>query len=259
MEFNQEGKALFPARGVAIIDALMSLAPVRELANGDDEKRRQATRMIVEQMRFEGFNVGGKARNPSAPISKDTIAFKGNGRFFVWDWQNGPTRERQVNAGDPGNDITGDNPAFFEWPAVNHLAVEVNQPSQPTRPPDPPAVEFADAAAVMRKLNIHDGKFNSIASLLEQMIELFGKEIDQTQEAQARIEQKLDALAIVIGNTGQNVAEALDIARDIKSDTRDTKGQAEAAGTNIQQAVNVISDVAQGVAPLIKLLAAIRK
>jgi hypothetical protein len=107
----------FPERGVQIIDALYD-AP---LAQGTDDDRRALTRKIVEQLVFEFPNDGWtwKSADPGRPPSKDSISREVNGLLCNWDWQNGSTRKRSVNAGQPGDNITGQNP--IRLPGVNHL------------------------------------------------------------------------------------------------------------------------------------------
>jgi hypothetical protein len=119
----------FPARGVQIIDALYN--PV--LAMGTDDQRRALTRVFIEQLVFEGPGDGWtwKSADPGRPPSKDSIARVVSGRLCNWDWQNGGTRARSVQPGQPGEDITGQN--AIPVPGVNHLS-DLPGPSIPPGP-----------------------------------------------------------------------------------------------------------------------------
>jgi hypothetical protein len=116
----------FPARGVQIIDALYNPA----LAQGTDDQRRELTRTFLEQLVYESPADGWtwKSADPGRPPSKDSLARIVNGRLCNYDWQNGSTRGRQIQAGGPGDDITGQNPIAVA--GVNHLsdASTVNVP-----------------------------------------------------------------------------------------------------------------------------------
>lgn len=107
-------------RQVDIVEALYGLNIT--LARGDDDQRRQLTKKIAEQFRFEfGPKWGTKSTTPSHPQSKDAIAYdNGDGTIDVWDWQNGTTREPQVDAGDEP-DYQGLTQHFIAVEPVNHL------------------------------------------------------------------------------------------------------------------------------------------
>lgn len=107
----------FPARGVQIIDALYN----PPLALGTDDQRRQLTHTFIEQFVFEFPSEGWtwKSADPGRPPSKDSISRIFNGRLCNWDWQNGSTRQRAVQAGQIGEDITGQNP--IPVAGINHL------------------------------------------------------------------------------------------------------------------------------------------
>jgi hypothetical protein len=127
----------FPARGVQIIDALYNPA----LAMGTDDQRRQLTHTFLEQFVFEFPSEGWtwKSADPGRPPSKDSISRLVAGRLCNWDWQNGSTRQRSVQAGQIGEDITGQNP--IPVGGVNHL-IDVPSPQPPTPSPQPiPSVQ----------------------------------------------------------------------------------------------------------------------
>ena len=138
----------FPQRGVQIIDSLYN----GTLANGTDDDRRQLTRTFIEQLAFEFPQDGWtwKSADPGRPPSKDSIARLTNGRLCNWDWQNGSTRQRSVQAGQPGEDITGQNP--IPVARLNHLSEPPPAPSQPGIPPPvvaPPASAPVDLSPVL--------------------------------------------------------------------------------------------------------------
>lgn len=101
---------------VEAIDAVYN--PV--LAHGDDDARRQQTRMIIEQLAYEHPGEGWvwKSADPGRPPSKDALARMFGARLCIWDWQNGSTRRRAVDVGTPAKDATGQNPIVLV--GVNH-------------------------------------------------------------------------------------------------------------------------------------------
>lgn len=142
----------FPQRGVEIIDVLYN----PQLAQGTDDQRRQLTRTFIEQLVFEFPNAGyvWKSADPGRPPSKDSISILVGGRLCNWDWQNGTSRMRSVVAGQPGDDITGQNPITV--PGVNHLASLPPGPPNPTPTPNPvpvPAPAAVDLSQVYLKLD----------------------------------------------------------------------------------------------------------
>jgi len=94
------------------------------LARGTEDERRILTRRIAEQLCFEsGINWGTKSTSPSAPQSKDAIAFLRSPNVMdIWDWQNGSTREPRVFAGMSPDfpDTTGQN--FITVMPIDHLS-----------------------------------------------------------------------------------------------------------------------------------------
>ena len=123
----------FPPRGVQIIDTLLKDSANQALARGTDDQRRALTRKIIEQLKCEFPQAGytWKAASQTRPPSKDAIARAVGGRLYVWDWQNGSTRQRQVQANQRAEDITGQFPIPVS--CVNHLGVPLE--NGPT--PDP--------------------------------------------------------------------------------------------------------------------------
>lgn len=176
----------FPARGVQIIDALYSA----RLAEGTDDERRALTRLFIEQLVFESPSDGWtrKSADPGRPESKDSIARVAAGRLCNWDWQNGTTRRRQVQAGDIGDDITGQNP--IPTAGVNHLT----EPGPGPGPqPVPVPIPGIDLSGVYSRLDGLTLKGNELASQLERIYaDLAARDVALTTQLQgvdARLEK----------------------------------------------------------------------
>lgn len=170
----------FPARGVQIIDALYNPA----LANGTDDDRRQLTRTILEQMVFEMPNDGWtwKSADSGRPPSKDSLARIVNGRLCNYDWQNGGTRRRSVQAGQIGEDITGQNP--IPVAGINHLG-DVPQPLPgPSPQPVPPPVQ-TDLTPILQRLD-------NLYAQSERMFAQWQLAEDENRKAHADIAAKVD-------------------------------------------------------------------
>ncbi len=244
LQFDPAGRPLFPSRGAVIIDTFLSQPGFHALAKGDDDQRRAATKAIVEQLAFEfpdaGFTL--KSASPTRPQSKDAIGVARDGRLFAWDWQNGETRERAVQPGQPAEDITGQNPLPTQ--AANHLGVNT-LPSQPPPTPNTPPATDPDTALLVRRCS---DRLDLVVELLGQIVTLLGQ-VRQTQDAQA----------VVLGNAAQNVSEALTIARGIHETTTHQAGEAERTSTNVHEAAVRVGEIANGLGPLISLISALRK
>lgn len=112
-------------RQVQIIEELYNLN--LNLANGDENQRRQLTQKIAEQVNFEfGPRYGMKARAGGniSNASKDSLAYlEDDTTVSVWDWQNGTTRKPQVVPGmEPTHPHLPLNEAkFITVSPVNHL------------------------------------------------------------------------------------------------------------------------------------------
>jgi hypothetical protein len=142
----------FPVRGAQIIDTLAPRYPGGTLS-GTDDQRRDLTRAIIEQMVYEMPADGWtwKSADPGRPPSKDSIARLVGGRLCNYDWQSGGTRLRQVQPGQPGDDITGQNP--IPVAGVNHLAdaPPVVVPPVVVPPYQPPV--YTDLGPVYQRLD----------------------------------------------------------------------------------------------------------
>ena len=173
----------FPQRGVEVIDALLRNGQNQLLAKGNDADRRTLTRKIIEQIICE-FPNGGytwKSASPSRPPSKDAIGIVQDGQLYGWDWQNGSTRQRQVNAGKVAEEWPGQNPISLG--CVNHLNASV--PSQPVPVPPAPAPDVPSQDVLL-----------DLLASLESQIAVAAHEAKQAAERAARIEGKVDALTV---------------------------------------------------------------
>lgn len=101
----------FPPYAAMCIDAFFTRPEYRALASGSDDDRRKLTEAIIAQLVFTdpAFGWCWKSADPGRPASKDALACQRDGRLYAWDWQSGDTRLRQVQAGQPAEDITGQN------------------------------------------------------------------------------------------------------------------------------------------------------
>ncbi len=109
-----------PQRGVDIVNSMYS--KFTSLANGSEDQRRQLTRMIVQQFKFEMpvLEWGCKATSNGAPQGKDGIALRqSTGLLDIWDWQDGGTRKPILRAGPP--DYPNENQYFIQVDAKNWL------------------------------------------------------------------------------------------------------------------------------------------
>lgn len=247
MQINyQNDVPLFPARGVAIIDAFLAIASWAAMANGTDAERQGLTRAIVEQLVFEDPAAGfvTKSASPTRPQSKDAIGFLSGGVLFCWDWQNGSNRQRQVQADAPAERIADQNP--IPVGPVNHLGAPVS-PQAPQPPAQPPVPPLADNREISEKLDRVVDLLGSVVGVIAQMAGAVDG-IARTQQEQG----------IVMGNTAANVAEALTIARTIHETTTHQAGEAERASTNIHETAVRVGEVVSDLGPLLNLLAALK-
>lgn len=188
----------FPARGIQIIDALYNAS----LAQGSDDQRRQLTRTYIEQLVFE-FPLDGwtwKSADPGRPPSKDSISKLVAGRLCNWDWQNGSTRLRSVQAGQVGEDITGQNP--IPVAGVNHL-VDVPSPPPPTPQPLPPPVPQPapiDWSGVYQRFDLLSAQLErSYADLVNRNLAVSGQVAGVSQQVKEH-DEKVSVLTQFFGN-----------------------------------------------------------
>jgi len=115
----------FPAGGRAILDRLF--AKHQNLALGSDDDRRALTKMMAEQFAFT-FGPRWGTKRAAGPQSKDTLALLlSDGAFDMWDWQNGSTKQIQVQDGAAPTFQHVADQVFISVTPVNHLG----EPEQP--------------------------------------------------------------------------------------------------------------------------------
>lgn len=171
----------FPARAVQVIDALYNPT----LANGPDDDRRKLTRTILEQLAFEmpGDGWTWKSADPGRPPSKDSLARLINGRLCNWDWQNGTTRQRGVQAGTLGEDITGQNP--IPVAAMNHLQDTPSRP-EPASPALPAAPVYVPTPLDYGRLEAYVR--DQVQMVIEQNERIRADELARDAEQRAQLE-----------------------------------------------------------------------
>lgn len=163
-------------RQVSIIHQLYNLHV--DLARGNDDQRRQLTRMIAEQICFEfGSDWGTKSSSPTNPQSKDSISFRLNSQTFDnWDWQNGTTRKPQVHVGQSGTTLTGQH--FIVVTPTNHLGTS----NGGTEPPD----------NIEEKLNLIIAQNSELKNTLSTMQQVLAHVNINTNEIKSLSQQILD-------------------------------------------------------------------
>lgn len=187
----------FPSRGVQIIDAFLSDRDKQALAMGSDDQRRSLTKMIIEQLVFDfpQDSYSWKSADPGRPPSKDSIARTVGGRLCNWDWQNGQTRQRAVQTGQIGEDITGQNPIYVA--GVNHLA---QPPHDDPQQPQQPALSVDAIAQATCKLIVGDACGRDTLYAQSERIVAHLDAVDQMN--QNAIMGKLDAIQADVNNPG---------------------------------------------------------
>lgn len=154
-------KIRIPQRAKAIVQELYERHT--DLARGDDNQRRELTRLCAEQLAFEHPSVavsdngnvdvfeqvewGTKRADGGRPPSKDALAIRRQGALWSADCFNGSTREPAVPEefeALPGQVFIGNGDALDGGQvlrATNHLAAVPNVPDAPKPPnvPQPPS------------------------------------------------------------------------------------------------------------------------
>lgn len=133
-------QAQLPSRVDAIVQQLYQAN--RALAEGNDNQRRQLTRMIAEQVTCElGPTWGWKSASPDRPPSKDAIARHGGNPFAGpldgWDLFDGNTR-RPIPGGIYHDLTRPSRQHFIAVAHIDHLNIGCNSPIPPPPPPPPP-------------------------------------------------------------------------------------------------------------------------
>ncbi len=150
---GRPGPPLEP-RAAAIIDAMYE--KFKNLAHGSDDQRRELTRKIIEQLVFEfpGRGYGWKSAGRGRPPSKDAIAVFVAGHLYGWDWQNGGSRKRQVQAGSRSENLDGQ--VFIRVGGVKHISTSrvaigtVFRNNTALTGPRPRVVAYRDASRRVR-------------------------------------------------------------------------------------------------------------
>lgn len=200
-----QAQPLFPQRGVEIIDTLYAKSPA--LAHSeDDDDRRLLTLTIIQQLVFEfpGDGWGGKSASSTRPFSKDAIARQVGDRLYIWDWQSGTTRRRQVQAGQRGEDVTGQT--FIPVVGINHLLGSEPTTAAPVPIPTPtssaPPLNLAPIQASIDALTDLTGDFQAaVGAQIDREAERIRHEADvHHQEEMAAIAARSAAAPPVVAD-----------------------------------------------------------
>lgn len=150
------------------------------LHRGDDEQRRQGTRIIAEQVRFShGPEWGTKSADPGRPPSKDALARQVDGKLFGKDLINGTTRE--LNLDGEMEDITGQT--FIPVMALNHLG-DVSVPDPGPILPTPGTT--CHCAADLAELRLIAKQLNTDVSMLRGVLEGIAGDLEDTESSLIR-------------------------------------------------------------------------
>jgi hypothetical protein len=155
----------------------------RDLAGGTDDERRQLTRLIVEQVRFEfGPDWGTKSAGVGRPPSKDSLAHRVGATLMGCDWQNGGTREPFTPVGCA--DITGQ--LFIEVSPINHLGLV--GPVDPGPPPPGTCQDTTDTLTAIAsearafRVSIQDQLNAHVQGLAEGIATLHAEHVAQDEK-----------------------------------------------------------------------------
>lgn len=184
----------FPQRGIDIIEGILARKDNLSLSQGTEDDRRVVTRRIAEQLCYElNSRWGTKRADSSRPPSKDALAFLSvDGRLLSWDWQNGETKQRQVQAGQEAEDITGQ--VFISVSPVNHL--ESAPPAIPTEDEDNPPVliDFEEEVRALRERMVD---LLASTGILKQDVDRLINGINEQKETSEKILQALLGLKML--------------------------------------------------------------
>ena len=165
-----------------------------------EQLARQWTYGLVQQVNYELPNdgYGSKRSSSSAPLTKDKIARRWNGRSLSWDIIVAAGSETQsLNVNAESEDWTGTGQVFEEVVGVNLL----NTPGGPVDPGTAPPPAGTDLAAVMHRL---DGLEAQLAQLLERV----NKTADESQARDGVVQRALLDLVRALDPLSQNVGKA---------------------------------------------------
>lgn len=195
----------FTQRAADVIDAFLAVPYYQGLAKGTDDNRRELTRAIVEQLMFEFPDAGYclKSADWGRPQSKDAIGIIIGGVLYGWDWQNGDTRQRQVQVGQQAEDIHAQNPISVT--GRNRLGALQTTPQPPVATvPDDARVRALEAQVAQLQEAL--GKTTDLAIQVSQLVSKLSQENSRQQDALDRIDSYLATRPIP---TGARVGGAL--------------------------------------------------
>lgn len=178
-----------------------------DLARGDDDQRRQLTKMIVEQTVFNFPNDGycWKASSPNNPPSKDSMARQLDGKLYSWDLFNGANRKPIINP--PTDDITGQHAIVLA--GVNHLGAPEPKPEPEPVPVPNPTLELK------ARMTALEATFTALNESNTRMQEAVGNML----AAVTNMEEKVEALAArrfrVKGKTGSKALHVHDVDLEV--------------------------------------------
>jgi hypothetical protein len=165
----------YPQRLVEIIDTFYASHP--HLAKGSDAQRRDLMRMIHEQYEHElppaqRGRWGNKQRAGLSDVdrSKDGSAYlEDDGTLSVWDVQNGATRERAVNAGDPPSHphLPAGEATFIRVEPVHHFGTPTPEPPAPP----PPSVDLGPILARLDAIERINGRLDRDLHAIHEQID----------------------------------------------------------------------------------------
>ena len=199
-----------PVRGIEIIDALYSRFTALAHSNDDDD-RRQLTRTIIEQFvcEFPDDGYGGKSASTTRPFSKDAIAKLEGGRLYIWDWQNGTTRRRLVQAGQRAEDVTGQNfipVGCQDWlgvgnptPAPTPPPVPQPLPTPPSPSPPAPVPPVIDTAQLIERLLRVEQGMGALAIELRATHTLAQEAVTEIKEHRAGVSREYYKWTAILG------------------------------------------------------------
>lgn len=145
----------FAPRVQEIVNRFSAQFPDLRTSKNDDD-RRALTQKIAEQVAFElGPRWGQKRADPGRPISKDTLAFKGDDQLHGWDLFNGSTREANQFP-DEINPAEMREQVFVPVTPTNHFSVETPPIVElPPTPPAPQTCQFKPCDCQVDLVNIY--------------------------------------------------------------------------------------------------------
>lgn len=147
-----------PSAGQAALRALAARPEITALIrSSNDDDRRQATRILAEQLCFTlGSEWGTKDAGGGRPPSKDSLSHFSNGTLCNWDYVNGTTRELVFGEGE---DLTGQH--FITVTPMDHLGAGTGPTTPPVVTPPATTPPFDSAALEARILAAVDDKIRA--------------------------------------------------------------------------------------------------